>query len=486
MVPVTGVRHDPLEAIDPALRAEIDTLFECAQLLPLADGAWVLEARATGLGGREVLVHLFDREVLRAHEAERSLDDGYTAWRALVHPNAVTPLRVGGGAASRWVATPITHGVDLAESLRRNGPMLLDDALRLTEQLASALHEAHQRGAAHGAVRPEHVQLDDRGWTTLLGCGVAHVVDRLAGRAPSSLTAADDQADLARLLLCCLVGIPEWSNDDRVSVAVVPAATLAVIRQALSARPAARYADVLEFIGALRSSQWSAAPASPLVRPQPLLLVGPPLGASRHRALTGVAVAVGLAMLATLAMPSNAPVVSLAVARAPVEPAPQETRPAATASSAALPAVERSPAALEVRDSSPTLPVPVVVEPRPTPPVRPRVTRTAAKAPARRPPVALASAPSGDGGSPPTVVAPPPIDLDAQRPRLSVSARPWGDIYIDGRAMGPTPKAQLPLDPGPRRIRIVRPGFGIYDTLVVVRVGEHVRLIDVMLPTVRP
>ena len=65
--------------------------------------------------------------------------------------------------------------------------------------------------------------------------------------------------------------------------------------------------------------------------------------------------------------------------------------------------------------------------------------------------------------------------------RLFVGATPWGELYIDDRLMGHTPKAALPIAAGWHQVRIVRDGFAPFEQRIRVGPGEDVRLIGIVL-----
>jgi len=71
------------------------------------------------------------------------------------------------------------------------------------------------------------------------------------------------------------------------------------------------------------------------------------------------------------------------------------------------------------------------------------------------------------------------------RGRVLVGATPWGDLYIDDRLIGHTPKA-LPLDAGWHNVRIARDGFAAFEQRVHVAPGEDVRLTGIVLRKLGP
>lgn len=83
--------------------------------------------------------------------------------------------------------------------------------------------------------------------------------------------------------------------------------------------------------------------------------------------------------------------------------------------------------------------------------------------------------------SEPAPVAAAPVSEPAAPGRLTVSSSPWGQLIVDGRVYGNTPRLNLPIAVGPRRLRIARDGFEPFDTTITVQPGEAIRLTGITL-----
>jgi hypothetical protein len=59
---------------------------------------------------------------------------------------------------------------------------------------------------------------------------------------------------------------------------------------------------------------------------------------------------------------------------------------------------------------------------------------------------------------------------------LSLNALPWADVWIDGRAVGTTPLANLAVPIGPREVVFRHPQLGERRQVVVVKAGSPVRV----------
>lgn len=178
--------------------------------------------------GRDVAI-----KVLHAHFAkdsafeQRFRREAYAAAR-LNNPHVV-PIHDFGEIEGRlYVDMRLVEGSDLTSVLEA-GPMDPRRAVHVIEQVASALHTAHQSGLVHRDVKPSNIMLDSEDFAYLIDFGIAHAITdtRLTGTgnaigtyaymAPERFT--DDPLDprcdvyaLACVLYECLTGAPPFTS----------------------------------------------------------------------------------------------------------------------------------------------------------------------------------------------------------------------------------------------------------------------------------
>ena len=91
-----------------------------------------------------------------------------TALTRLQHPNVVRGLDAGEQDGVPFIALELIPGETLEARLRRQGPLPVEDAVRLGRELASALDHAHAQGVLHRDLKPSNVLLRERDGAALL------------------------------------------------------------------------------------------------------------------------------------------------------------------------------------------------------------------------------------------------------------------------------------------------------------------------------
>jgi formylglycine-generating enzyme required for sulfatase activity/aminoglycoside phosphotransferase (APT) family kinase protein len=96
---------------------------------------------------------------------------------ALSHPHIVPLFEADEADDCLYYVMEYIEGETLADRLRREGPLPLDDALRIVREIGDALQYAHERGLVHRDVKPANILLARRGHALLADFGIAKLTD---------------------------------------------------------------------------------------------------------------------------------------------------------------------------------------------------------------------------------------------------------------------------------------------------------------------
>ena len=99
-----------------------------------------------------------------------------------VHDSGTTAAagEQGRGAAHLWFTMPYIEGESLRDRLRRERQLPIDEAVRITREVALALDFAHRHGIIHRDVKPENILLVD-GQALVADFGIGRALDAAAG-----------------------------------------------------------------------------------------------------------------------------------------------------------------------------------------------------------------------------------------------------------------------------------------------------------------
>src|SRR5437879_12002041 len=108
--------------------------------------------------GRRVAIKVLRPEIAAALGPERFLREIEVAAR-LTHPH-VLPLHDSGEAAGfLFYVMPYIEGESLRDRLEREGQLPLEEAVRITRDVAGALSYAHSHDVVHRDIKPENILL---------------------------------------------------------------------------------------------------------------------------------------------------------------------------------------------------------------------------------------------------------------------------------------------------------------------------------------
>lgn len=131
---------------------------------------------------------------------------------ALNHPNIAVIHGLEEQPGRTFLVLELIEGETLAARLQRTGPLVVDEALAISVQVADALDAAHTRGIIHPDIKPSNITVTPNGLVKVLDFGLAKSSWARAGEgAPLHSTRTETQAGV-------LLGTPPYMSPEQVHV----------------------------------------------------------------------------------------------------------------------------------------------------------------------------------------------------------------------------------------------------------------------------
>jgi len=122
---------------------------------------------------RPVALKFFPRELLGDPDAVKRFEREARAASALDHPNICTVYEVDEAEDGRtFIAMACYDGATLRDRLK-NGPLPLDEIVRVGAQIAAGLAEAHKKGIVHRDLKPANIIITADGVVKIVDFGLA-------------------------------------------------------------------------------------------------------------------------------------------------------------------------------------------------------------------------------------------------------------------------------------------------------------------------
>src|SRR5207237_3797883 len=135
----------------------------------------VYRARDTKLK-REVAIKILPDEFSTDPERVSRFQREAEVLASLNHPNIAAIHSLEEANGSRFLVLELVEGETLDDRLRR-GPLPIDEALNIAEQMCEALEAAHEKGVVHRDLKPANVKITPDGKIKVLDFGLAKALE---------------------------------------------------------------------------------------------------------------------------------------------------------------------------------------------------------------------------------------------------------------------------------------------------------------------
>src|ERR1700739_3627264 len=185
---------------------------------------------------------------------------------ALNHPNIATIHGLEQSNGTSYLVMELVSGETLAERVKKEGPVPIEEALKVAVQIAEALEAAHEKGIIHRDLKPANVKVTPEGKVKVLDFGLARAfAGGAANDDPSNSPTLSQAATMQGVLLGTAAYMsPEQARGKAVDKRSDIWAFGCVLYELLCGRPAFEGEDITEILAAVVKTepQWQALPAA--------------------------------------------------------------------------------------------------------------------------------------------------------------------------------------------------------------------------------
>src|ERR1700730_10698781 len=194
---------------------------------------------------------------------------------SLNHPNIATIYNIEDSNNTTYLVMELVPGETLAERIKRDGAVPVEEALTIAKQIAEALEAAHEKGIIHRDLKPANVKLTPEGKVKVLDFGLAKA---FAGDASTEDMGNSPTLSMAATMQGVIVGTAAYMSPEQARGKAVDKRTDiwafgCVLYELLTGKQTFHGEDVTDVLAAVIRAEpdWQALPAVTPVKVRDLL-----------------------------------------------------------------------------------------------------------------------------------------------------------------------------------------------------------------------
>ncbi|PYU25833.1 MAG: hypothetical protein DMG32_11215 [Acidobacteria bacterium] len=234
----------------------------------------VYQAHDTKLG-RDVAIKVLPEAF--AHDPERlsRFQREAKMLASLNHPNIATIYGLEQSNGTHYLLMELVSGETLAERAKREGPVPIEEALKISVQIAEALEAAHEKGIIHRDLKPANVKVTPEGKVKVLDFGLAKAFE---GDAASDDPSNSPTLSLAATMHGVILGTAAYMSPEQARGKAVDKRTDiwafgCVLYELLTGKQAFDGENITDILAAVVKTEpdWQALPAATPMQVRALL-----------------------------------------------------------------------------------------------------------------------------------------------------------------------------------------------------------------------
>src|SRR6202140_4339141 len=185
---------------------------------------------------------------------------------ALNHSNIATIYGLEDSNGTSYLVMELVPGETLAQRIKRDGAVPVEESLTIAKQIAEALEAAHEKGIIHRDLKPANVKLTPEGKVKVLDFGLAKA---FAGDTTTEDIGNSPTLSMAATMQGGILGTAAYMSPEQAKGKAVDKRTDiwafgAVLYELLTGKAAFHGEDITEILAAVVKSEpdWTALPAN--------------------------------------------------------------------------------------------------------------------------------------------------------------------------------------------------------------------------------
>src|ERR1700680_514581 len=194
---------------------------------------------------------------------------------SLNHPNIATIYNIEDSNNTTYLVMELVPGETLAERIKRDGAVPVEEALTIAKQIAEALEAAHEKGIIHRDLKPANVKLTPEGKVKVLDFGLAKA---FAGDPATEDLSNSPTLSMAATMQGVILGTAAYMSPEQAKGKAVDKRTDiwafgCVLYELLTGKQTFHGEDVTDILAAVVRAEpdWQALPAATPLKVRDLL-----------------------------------------------------------------------------------------------------------------------------------------------------------------------------------------------------------------------
>ncbi|WP_060209574.1 Stk1 family PASTA domain-containing Ser/Thr kinase [Sporosarcina koreensis] len=129
---------------------------------------------------RDVAIKVLNYDFANEQDLKKRFQREALSATSLTHPHIVNIFDVGEDEELHYLVMEYIEGQTLKKYIQMNGPLRVQEAVRIMRQLVSAIANAHHNGIVHRDIKPQNILMDSEGNVKITDFGIAMALSATA------------------------------------------------------------------------------------------------------------------------------------------------------------------------------------------------------------------------------------------------------------------------------------------------------------------